>query len=164
MKLIVYSLLGLCCSATTLSCQQNKHEKNSINKTAQTDTSTDTNAEVENTAAQFDEDPSHSHHIDLIDNFGSLLRHKISGEADTLTFTLSNPAFVNIDITTAADTSNIRINQVITPLGDIDGPFGKTVEQEFQEAGTYQLIIAESLMQGSSFTGKYRINVLVSKN
>ena len=164
MKRTFYPLMGLFLCIATIACQQNKQEDKNPSATAQESASITTDSQHEDPQANFEDDPSLSNHIELIDNFGSLLRNFHAGNADTLTLTLLKPAFVNIDIATAIEGANVRINQVISPIGDIDGPFGRTLEQDFHEAGTYKLVIAESLMQGDSYAGKYRVNIVISEN
>ena len=57
--------------------------------------------------------------------------------------------------------ANIRINQIFTPSGKADGPFGREVKRRLQEQGTYKLIIGENLMQGDEWKGKFKLTVKV---
>lgn len=59
---------------------------------------------------------------------------------------------------TAPDTANLRINQLISPSGVSDGPFGRTLEYDLNETGNWQLIIGGSLMQGDNYAGGFTVN------
>ncbi len=55
--------------------------------------------------------------------------------------------------------ANIRINQIFTPDGKADGPFGRELKLVIKQQGTYKLIIAENLMQGDEWKGKFNLTV-----
>ncbi len=57
--------------------------------------------------------------------------------------------------------ANIRINQIFTPDGKADGPFGRDLKRTLVQEGTYKLIIAEDLMQGDEWKGKFWLTVKV---
>lgn len=57
--------------------------------------------------------------------------------------------------------ANIRINQIFTPDGKADGPFGRELKLVIKQQGTYKLIIAENLMQGDEWKGKFDLTVKV---
>lgn len=56
--------------------------------------------------------------------------------------------------------ANIRFNQIFTPAGASDGPFGLTIHYALNETGDYRLIIAESMM-GEAWTGKYAVHLKI---
>jgi hypothetical protein len=58
-------------------------------------------------------------------------------------------------------TANIRINQIFTPSGKADGPFGRELKRALYEQGTYKLILAENLMQGDEWKGNFKLTVKV---
>src|SRR5690606_33973422 len=72
--------------------------------------------------------------------------NKALGKKDTISFEIQKPSFVRMKLLLPSDSRNIRINQLVTPDGEMDGPFGKTYEAHFDQLGIYQVIIAESMM------------------
>ncbi len=86
-------------------------------------------------------------------------RHRIAHQKDTLTFELAQPAMVHIDLKTSSTTGNIRLNQLLMPNGQADGPFGKNFADSLTQVGTYRLIISESLMQENPYTGDYQVKI-----
>lgn len=92
---------------------------------------------------------------------GTTHLHKIkqAGRPDTVMLNVRKPGLKMINIVTASDTGNIRINLVISPSGDVDGPFAKTLSKRFGETGTYTIIISESKMKGSNYEGPYDLIV-----
>ncbi len=89
---------------------------------------------------------------------------KIAGKRDTISFEIEKGAWVTVTLSTPADTGNIRINQIIMPDGEMDGPFGKTYTDSLHVPGTYQLIIAESLMAENPYTGEYHVAIEVNND
>jgi len=89
---------------------------------------------------------------------------KIAGKKDTLTFDIKSRSFVNVTLSTPDETGNIRINQIIMPDGAMDGPFGKTYHDSLHIPGTYQLILAESLMLENPYTGEYQVKIEVEED
>lgn len=90
-------------------------------------------------------------------------RTKVEGKKDTLSFRIARPSNVHIDLEIPTNAGNIRINQVITPEGKIDGPFGKNYRDTLSTTGIYQIIIAESLMQEHPYVGRYRVEISVTR-
>ncbi|RZF58849.1 hypothetical protein [Sphingobacterium corticibacterium] len=86
-------------------------------------------------------------------------RNKVRGEKDTISFEIQEPSFVKMTLSTPSDSGNIRINQLRMPDGEMDGPFGKMYEARFDQVGTYQVIIAESMMAENPYTGDYRFRI-----
>lgn len=86
-------------------------------------------------------------------------RNKVLGQKDTISFEIQEPSFVKMTLSTPSDSGNIRISQLQMPDGEMDGPFGKTYEARFDQVGTYQVIIAESMMAENPYTGDYRFRI-----
>jgi hypothetical protein len=57
--------------------------------------------------------------------------------------------------------ANIRINQVVTPDGKADGPFGKSVIRPILKQGMYKLIIGHNLMADGASEGKFDLRVII---
>lgn len=57
--------------------------------------------------------------------------------------------------------ANIRINQIFTPDGKADGPFGRELKHAIKQQGTYKLIISENMMQGDEWKGEFTLTVKV---
>lgn len=64
-------------------------------------------------------------------------------------------------IKTEDSLANIRINQIFTPDGKADGPFGKNLKRAIHQQGMYKLIIAENMMQGDEWKGTFVLTVKV---
>lgn len=64
-------------------------------------------------------------------------------------------------ISSEDSTANVRINQLITPDGKADGPFGKELKFAIHQQGTYKLLIGENLMQGDEWKGKFKLTVKI---
>jgi hypothetical protein len=54
---------------------------------------------------------------------------------------------------------NIRFNQIRTPDGKFDGPFGREVSYKIQENGEVWLIIGKNLMADGDFTGEFSVRI-----
>lgn len=57
------------------------------------------------------------------------------------------------------DPANIRLNQIISPSGASDGPFGQEVTYSINETGTWKLIVGGSLMQGDAYYGPFTVKI-----
>lgn len=88
-------------------------------------------------------------------------RTKVAKERDTLSFDIAHPSHVEIELKTPANTGNLRINQIIMPDGTMDGPYGRIFEDSLSQAGTYRLIVGESLMQGDPYAGDYHLKIKI---
>jgi hypothetical protein len=54
---------------------------------------------------------------------------------------------------------NIRINQIVSPSGESDGPFGQILEYDLNETGVWKLVIGGSLMQGDEYEGDFLVRI-----
>jgi len=54
---------------------------------------------------------------------------------------------------------NIRINQIVSPSGESDGPFGQILEYDINETGAWKLVIGGSLMQGDDYKGDFQVRI-----
>ncbi len=89
-------------------------------------------------------------------------RVKKTGQKDTLTFTLTQQDSVKMELLLPEGKSrNIRINQLIAPDGEMDGPFGTFYSASLKVPGTYKVIIAESLMQENPYEGPYTLKITI---
>lgn len=80
-------------------------------------------------------------------------------EKFTLLFDVTTQTKAFVKITAEDDLANLRLNQIILPNQQSDGPFGKEAEFPLYQGGTYQLVFAESLMQGNPFHGKFKVEI-----
>ncbi|MDD3459106.1 MAG: hypothetical protein PHO74_06485 [Weeksellaceae bacterium] len=55
--------------------------------------------------------------------------------------------------------SNLRISQIIDPLGNSEGPFGRETTYPISERGIYSIVVSESLMNGEPYSGKFLFEV-----
>jgi hypothetical protein len=56
--------------------------------------------------------------------------------------------------------SNIRIEQIISPSGKIEGPFGAKIKYDFEESGNYKIVLSENEMV-SPWKGEYKLRVII---
>lgn len=54
---------------------------------------------------------------------------------------------------------NIRINQIKSPDGSFDGPFGQTLKLDTPQKGEYWIIIGKSLMADGNSKGHFSVEV-----
>ena len=64
-------------------------------------------------------------------------------------------------LTTSESVANIRFNQIFTPDGKADGPFGKELKRAIYQQGMYKLIISEDMMQGDEYKGNFKLKITV---
>lgn len=89
-------------------------------------------------------------------------RIKKTGQKDTLIFTLAQGDSVKMELLLPeGKTGNIRINQLIAPDGEMDGPFGSLYSDSLKLPGNYKVIIAESLMQENPYEGAYTLRITI---
>jgi len=55
--------------------------------------------------------------------------------------------------------ANVRISHVVFANEKADGPFGRELTKKIPETGATKLIIAENLMQGEEWKGKFQLTV-----
>lgn len=58
----------------------------------------------------------------------------------------------------APDTANLRINQLISPSGVADGPFGRELQYDLNETGNWKFVVGGSLMQGDDYAGDFTLS------
>ena len=68
---------------------------------------------------------------------------------------------LSVTILPEDSTANIRINQIFTPSGKADGPFGRELKRTLNEQGTYKVILAENMMQGEEWKGNFKLTIKV---
>ncbi|MEG1238815.1 MAG: hypothetical protein RSD30_14715 [Flavobacterium sp.] len=57
------------------------------------------------------------------------------------------------------NTMNIRFNQIRTPDGKYDGPFGREISYKIPQNGEVWLIIGKNLMADGDFTGEFSVRI-----
>lgn len=84
----------------------------------------------------------------------------IDGLSDQQTLTFQAKAGEKLDAELKAEPQgNIRINQIISPSGEADGPFGQSMEYDINETGEWKLVIGGSLMQGDDYSGDFTVTI-----
>jgi len=67
---------------------------------------------------------------------------------------------INVKVNPEKPAMNIRVNQIILPNGEQDGPFGKEVQNyQVSEKGKVQIIIAKSTMASGDSKGHFTVNI-----
>lgn len=97
--------------------------------------------------------------LTLIHGKGEFEIEKTAKEQQTFSFRNDSSSSVFIQIIPQNKLGNIRINQLISPNNEKDGPFGREINYDLNEKGLYQIRIGESLMQGDPFEGKYTLKL-----
>ncbi|MDH0659976.1 hypothetical protein [Empedobacter sp. GD03865] len=97
--------------------------------------------------------------LKLIQGKGKFEIEKVAKEEQTFSFRNDSSSSVFIQIIPQDKLGNIRINQLISPNNEKDGPFGQEINYDLNEKGLYQIRIGESLMQGDPFEGKYTLKL-----
>jgi len=97
---------------------------------------------------------------------GSFLKNmnKISGITDTILISVNKPDSAVITLLSPADTANIRIAQLFSPDGTVDGPFGKDLKYRFKDTGDYYITVNENLMVGNHYTGPYQVKMVITNH
>ncbi|TDH27330.1 hypothetical protein EXU57_07010 [Segetibacter sp. 3557_3] len=52
---------------------------------------------------------------------------------------------------------NLRINQLHTPSGSTDGPFGNRLDYKAADSGTYRIVVGSNLMAEGVTSGKFNM-------
>ena len=60
--------------------------------------------------------------------------------------------------------ANIRVNQIISPSEELDGPFGQDMEYTLDESGRWKIVIGESNMQGDDYKGAFTLSIELVKS
>ncbi|MCC8145848.1 MAG: hypothetical protein LIO93_05280 [Bacteroidales bacterium] len=81
-------------------------------------------------------------------------------DPQTVTFEAKEGQKLTAKMTTP-EGGNIRFNQIVSPTGQADGPFGQDIEYDLNETGAWKLIIGGSLMQGDSYNGDFTVTLSV---
>lgn len=60
--------------------------------------------------------------------------------------------------------ANVRFSQIIMPDSTADGPFGREIEYDLTQKGTYKLLIHENMMAGDPWAGVFMVKAKLSTN
>ncbi|MFV0143946.1 hypothetical protein OBJ68_03455 [Empedobacter falsenii] len=113
---------------------------------------------VKEIALRIPEISDHSE-LKLMNGKGDFETEKHANENQIFSFRNDSSQSVFIQIIPQNNQANIRINQIISPNNESDGPFGKEINYDLTEKGLYQIRIGESLMQGDPFEGNYTLKL-----
>ncbi|MDM1521766.1 hypothetical protein NZD85_10700 [Empedobacter stercoris] len=113
---------------------------------------------VKEIALRIPEISDHSE-LKLMNGKGDFEIEKHANENQIFSFRNDSSQSVFIQIIPQNNQANIRINQIISPNNESDGPFGKEINYDLTEKGLYQIRIGESLMQGDPFEGNYTLKL-----
>ncbi|MDR2886158.1 MAG: hypothetical protein LBU95_05195 [Rikenellaceae bacterium] len=135
--------LILIAAAAMAACVQNAPK-------AQTEDTTATEAVADKSPTTIIVD-GESMSMNIVDNLDSL--------TDSRTYTIDAMIGQTLYLSLAApdEPANVRVNQIISPSGAADGPFGRDVQYEITEDGTWTIIVAESLMNGEEYKGEFTL-------
>ncbi|MBC9797447.1 hypothetical protein [Sinomicrobium weinanense] len=78
-------------------------------------------------------------------------------------FKTDGPGKLSAKLISQDTMANIRFTQIFFPDGSADGPFGRTLNYELEQAGTYTLSVGENMMAGEPWTGSFTITVELEK-
>jgi len=57
--------------------------------------------------------------------------------------------------------ANLRFNQLFSPSGKIDGPFGNELKESLTESGDWKLVVGESNMEGTPYIGEFLLTISI---
>ncbi len=88
---------------------------------------------------------------------------EINGLSDSKTYLVvgKEGQHIWVKIETDSAPANIRVNQIISPSNEADGPFGNEMSYALKEDGAWKFIVGESLMVGEDYVGEYRVRIAV---
>lgn len=91
------------------------------------------------------------------------LNHDIKGLSDKVTyvFEVSKGQKLNASVNPSKGTGNIRFNQLFSPSGNIEGPFGNTLQYDLNESGDWKLVVGESNMEGTPYEGEFLLTLSI---
>lgn len=84
---------------------------------------------------------------------------KLAKQKVIFEFNSDSSNFLNLKVTPADSTANLRISQIIAPNGNSDGPFGNEIKYPITEKGVYRVLVSEDLMNGEPYSGKFNFQV-----
>jgi len=92
-----------------------------------------------------------------------VIKGHMNGLSDKQTVTFKAKEGQQVEAELIPDTpGNIRFNQIISPSGEADGPFGQDVTYDLNETGEWKFIIGGSLMEGEDYIGDFAVNLKVT--
>ena len=93
---------------------------------------------------------------------GKEIKSHINGLDDYREFTIQGEKDKKLVLNLKTEEpANIRINQIVSPSGEADGPFGINLIYNLSETGEWKIIVAESLMNGCSYKGDFTLTMQV---
>lgn len=138
----------LCTGAVIVSCGQRSTKKD---KDA---------ASVTTTSKAAQKNDSIPLSIDLSTGYAKTSIHKDSAQTVWASFdSPGNESLYGRIVLPASNAGNLRFNQIISPEGNSDGPFGRDISYYMTHGGSYTLAIGESLMQGDPYDGNFIIEL-----
>jgi hypothetical protein len=81
------------------------------------------------------------------------------GNNITYVFEASDGQVLNTYVKPRQGDGNIRINQIISPSGNADGPFGMSMDYKLTETGDWKIILGEDQMAGDPWEGEYDLTI-----
>jgi len=94
------------------------------------------------------------------------LNGNITGFGEKISYVLEaskgQKLFVKVVVTDPK--GNLAINQIISPSGKADGPFGVKTSYPLTESGDWKVVLGENQMAGDPWKGKYELTLAVFNN
>jgi len=84
------------------------------------------------------------------------------GDVVTYSFKISTMGKLVGKIKVDTQPANIRFNQIVTPNGQSDGPFGQDIEYTLTQKGIYKLLIGHSLMAENAYVGHFQVSITLN--
>lgn len=89
---------------------------------------------------------------------------KDSNQTVILEFNPGDSTYLSAILSSKDSIANIRFSQIIMPDSTADGPFGREIEYELTQKGTYKLLIHENMMAGDPWSGVFMVKAKLSNN
>ncbi|UGU18003.1 hypothetical protein LS482_08990 [Sinomicrobium kalidii] len=97
--------------------------------------------------------------LNLKNGFVSGAVHKEERDKKYFVFQTDGPAKLSAKLVSQDTTANIRFTQIFFPDGSADGPFGRELKYDLEQAGTHTLSVGENMMAGNPWSGDFTIEV-----
>ena len=85
------------------------------------------------------------------------------GDVVIYSFKISKVTKLKGKIKVDTKAANIRFNQIVSPKGQSDGPFGQDIEYTLTQKGTYKILIGQSLMAENAYVGPFLVSLTLNE-
>lgn len=102
-------------------------------------------------------------YLNIIDGKGKIQVHKKEQETVFILFESKGYNKLSAKLSSPDSLANIRFSQIFLPDGTMDGPFGRELNYDLPQDGTYKLSVHENTMAGDPWSGNFYVEVGLTK-